>query len=200
MRVLVASILLTMFIAGCNSTRAKGESIGKSGDDASEDWTNATYTRFANVTCLEDAGFFEISATGIYNVGDNTVEKSSGLRRMDRKLVSRCTIKGVEYQVTVDPVASVGKECPNRSMATITVKKKDKLLLDSLPFNTDCSFPDLTSVSVHPIGLVTLCGTDLSPGKSYARAFCVYDFSVMPSDGRAIDRNVFFEFINSSIK
>lgn len=149
------------------------------------------YFRFANVVCIEEAGFFEVFATGILNISAYSkddeivkkIESTSNLVFGNGKVKKSCELDSGMYEVTIDYTkASATGRCMGNPGASISLTKNGTILVDRVSFDWSCDWPDIKRLTINGGVFVKVCGINYSPGGLKTNSFCIED-SMFPKDG-----------------
>jgi len=163
------------------------------------------YFRFANIVCLEDAGFFEVYGTGILNIRAYSksekivkdIESKSNLIYGKDVVEKSCKLHGGLFEVKIEYTkASERGRCMGNPGAWLTLKKNGKVLIDKVSFDWSCDWPDIKRLTVNSGQFVEICGTNYSTASYMKNAFCITDFE-FPSDGTPVT-NRFIKEISES--
>ncbi|WP_346836602.1 hypothetical protein [Microbulbifer sp. SAOS-129_SWC] len=143
-----------------------------------------SYHRFAGITCIEEAGYLEIRATGISNIFMDGIKpevmkaiKEKSNLHYGKNIEQSCKLGKYSYttQIKFQDSQSRGR-CMGNPGGYITLKRNGKTIIDNVSFDWDCDWPDLDTIKVQWYKFVHACGIDHTQGERYNRSFCI-DYS-----------------------
>lgn len=159
------------------------------------------YFRFSNIVCLEPAGFFEVSATGIYNIDAYSkdadivkfIESNSKLVYGKGIIERSCKLSGGLYEVKIEYTkAAESGRCMGRPGASLSLKKDGNLLIDKVSFDWACDWADINRLTINSGEFIYLYGTNYTTASKMKNSFVIDNFA-FPKNG-SVDNQFISEY------